>query len=174
MEELREAGWAGLTVRNVARRAGVAPATAYTYFASKEHLVTEVFWQRIRALGDPSATAGAPPAERVTAALGPIAEMVAAEPELASACTVAMLSDDAEVRRLRDSIGTHWSQLVREALGEDANGAQLLTIEAAFSGLLLRAGMGHMSYRELPERIAEVAEVAFVNPSIPSDTGAGR
>ena len=26
----------------VARRAGVAPATAYTYFASKEHLVAEV------------------------------------------------------------------------------------------------------------------------------------
>ena len=37
----------------MARRAGVAPATAYTYFASKEHLVTEVFWQRVRELDRP-------------------------------------------------------------------------------------------------------------------------
>ncbi|WP_258008604.1 helix-turn-helix domain-containing protein, partial [Rhodococcus sp. ENV425] len=37
VEVLREEGFAGLTVRNVAARAGVAPATAYTYFSSKEH-----------------------------------------------------------------------------------------------------------------------------------------
>ena len=40
--ELRARGYDGLTVRNAARRAGVAPATAYTYFASKDHLVAEV------------------------------------------------------------------------------------------------------------------------------------
>ena len=101
------------------------------------------------------------------ASLGPIAEMVAAEPELASACTVAMLSGDVEVRRLRDAIGMHWSQLVRDALGEETTPAQLLTIEAAFSGLLLRAGMGHMSYDELPVRIAEVAAVTFADKSLP-------
>src|SRR5690606_23747154 len=33
VDELREVGFDGLTVRNVARRAGVAPATAYNYFA---------------------------------------------------------------------------------------------------------------------------------------------
>src|SRR5919198_6181137 len=44
--EVRETGYEGLTVRNVARRAGVAPATAYTYFASKNHLITEIFWRR--------------------------------------------------------------------------------------------------------------------------------
>ena len=48
VDELREVGYDGLTVRNVARRAGVAPATAYNYFASREHLVTEVFWPRCR------------------------------------------------------------------------------------------------------------------------------
>jgi AcrR family transcriptional regulator len=37
--EVAEAGYDGLTVRSVARRAGVAPATAYTYFSSKGHLV---------------------------------------------------------------------------------------------------------------------------------------
>src|SRR4051812_34906156 len=48
-----EAGYDGLTVRSVARRAGVAPATAYTYFSSKDHLVAEVFWRRLQAL-DPA------------------------------------------------------------------------------------------------------------------------
>jgi AcrR family transcriptional regulator len=161
MEELRAVGWAGLTVRHVARRAGVAPATAYTYFASKEHLVTEVFWQRIRELQQPSLSPDSPPAERVTAALVPIAEMVAAEPELAAACTVALLSDDAEVMRLRDAIGKHWSDLVRGAVGSDASDAQVLTIESSFSGLLLRAGMGHMAYDSLPAHISEVAEVTL-------------
>src|SRR2546429_8047080 len=37
-------GYDGLTVRGVAQEAGVAPATAYTYFASKEHLLAEVYW----------------------------------------------------------------------------------------------------------------------------------
>src|SRR5690606_25562569 len=50
VEELREVGYDALTVRNVARRAGVAPATAYNYFTSREHLVTEVFWRRLDAL----------------------------------------------------------------------------------------------------------------------------
>ena len=54
VEEVAVTGFDGLTVRNVARRAGVSPATAYTYFASKEHLLTEVFWRRLSALEEPA------------------------------------------------------------------------------------------------------------------------
>ena len=54
VREIRAKGYEGLTVRNVAARACVAPATAYTYFASKDHLVTEVFWRRLRALPEPA------------------------------------------------------------------------------------------------------------------------
>ena len=49
-EETEEVGYAGLTVRGVARRAGVAPATAYTYFSSKDHLLAEVLWRRMESL----------------------------------------------------------------------------------------------------------------------------
>ena len=49
-EEIEEVGYAGLTVRSVARRAGVAPATAYTYFSSKDHLLAEVLWRRMQSL----------------------------------------------------------------------------------------------------------------------------
>src|SRR5699024_6089927 len=47
VEVLREKGAGGLAVRAVASRAGVAPATAYTYFSSKGHLIAEVFWRRL-------------------------------------------------------------------------------------------------------------------------------
>ena len=46
-DELRAVGFDGLTVRCVANRAGVSPATAYTYFSSKNHLVAEIFWRRL-------------------------------------------------------------------------------------------------------------------------------
>jgi len=42
IETLREKSYADLTVRAVAARAKVAPATAYTYFSSKNHLIAEV------------------------------------------------------------------------------------------------------------------------------------
>ena len=73
VEELRAVGYDGLTVRNVARRAGVAPATAYTYFTSKEHLVTEVFWRRLEALPDPAPDRRRAPARRVADALADMA-----------------------------------------------------------------------------------------------------
>ena len=51
-DEARERGYEGMTVRSASRRAGVAPATAYTYFASKDHLLAEVLWRRFDALPD--------------------------------------------------------------------------------------------------------------------------
>src|SRR5207245_6323648 len=69
IEELRKTGFESLTVRNVARRAGVAAATAYTYFASKNHLVSEVFWRKLHALPSPQVDNRRGPAARVSAAL---------------------------------------------------------------------------------------------------------
>ena len=48
IEMLRESSYADLTVRAVAARAKVAPATAYTYFSSKNHLIAEVYLDLIR------------------------------------------------------------------------------------------------------------------------------
>ena len=64
-EETEEVGYAGLTVRSVARRAGVAPATAYTYFSSKDHLLAEVLWRRMEALPPVDADRRPDLAERV-------------------------------------------------------------------------------------------------------------
>ena len=66
LEELREVGHEALTIRSVAHRANVSPATAYTYLASKNHLFAELFLRRL--LDEPEADASAAdPVARVSA-----------------------------------------------------------------------------------------------------------
>lgn len=159
VDELREVGYDGLTVRNVARRAGVAPATAYNYFASREHLVTEVFWRRLEALPETRIDRRRSAASRAAATLAEMALLVADEPELAAACTAAMLSNDPDVKVLRDRIGLTWRLRLQAALGDDADPAVLRSLEFAVSGAMLQAGMGHLDYTDLPDQLARTAEL---------------
>jgi AcrR family transcriptional regulator len=155
--ELRANGYEGLTVRNAARRAGVAAATAYTYFASKDHLVAEVFWRRLQTLGPAPVDGRLSPRRRVSAALRELALLIAAEPELAAASTTAILAADPDVRRLRTRIGAAMAGRLEAALGDDADPAVLRALNLALAGALLQAGMGYFSYGDLADRMDEVA-----------------
>lgn len=161
VEQLREHGYEGLTVRNVARAAGVAPATAYTYFTSREHLVTEVFWRRLQAMPETRVDRRRTAAARAGATMSDFALLVADEPELAAACTVAMLAADPDVKLLRDRIGAEWHRRLVAALGEDADPAVLATLEFVVSGALLQAGMGHMTYLELPGHLMRAVDLVL-------------
>ncbi len=86
VQVLRQEDFAGLTVRAVASRAGVGPATAYTYFSSKEHLVAEVFWRRLSQSPRPESD-GLDRTGRVVAVLRGIALLLADEPGLSSAAS---------------------------------------------------------------------------------------
>ena len=154
--ELRSYGYDGLSVRNAARRAGVAPATAYTYFASKDHLVAEVFWRRLQTLGPVGVDGRQRPRTRVANALRALAQLIAEEPELAAASTTAILSADPDVQRLRVRIGSTVSSFLADALGADGDPAVLRALNLALSGALLQAGMGYFTYPELAERMDEV------------------
>jgi AcrR family transcriptional regulator len=158
--ELRSVGYDGLTVRNVARRAGVAAATAYTYFGSKDHLVAEVFWRRLAALPAPTVDGRRSAATRVSSALRDLALHIAAEPELAAASTTAILAADPDVQRLRARIGVAFTQRLQHALGGDQDPAVVRTLNLALSGALLQAGMGYFSYTELADRMDEVVRLA--------------
>ncbi|MGH2726814.1 MAG: TetR/AcrR family transcriptional regulator [Actinomycetota bacterium] len=155
--EIRANGYEGLTVRNVAARAGVAAATAYTYFGSKDHLIAETFWRRIRALPDPRIDRRKSPAVRVKAALSDLTRLLAGQPELAAASTSAMLATDPDVKHIRDRVGAHIRRRLEDALGDDDGDAVLTALELAVAGAMIRAGMGHLAYAELPGRIAGVA-----------------
>src|SRR5438477_2352650 len=140
-------------------RARVASATAYTYFASKDHLITEVFWRRLRALPEPEFAGRRNASARVVEALRDVVLLVSKEPELAAACTTAMLAPDPDVKRLRDRIGAQIRHRIKLALGDGHDRLVLRALELAVSGAMLQAGMGHLRYEELPRLLEEITEL---------------
>jgi AcrR family transcriptional regulator len=154
-EELRAVGHEGLTIRTVAHRAGVSPATAYTYLASKNHLFAELFWRHL-AGASVEATTAKSPLERLQAATRGLARRISEEPELAAAVTPALLGSDPDVERLRLRIGAEFVSRFAAALGEEPAADVLDAIVLAFSGALLQAGMGLMTYDELADRLDPV------------------
>lgn len=154
MDEVRVCGYAGLTVRNVAVRAGVAAATAYIYFSSKEHLLAEVFWRKLRSL-PPAPADGHEPADRVVEVLRGIVLMAAAEPDLAAAATVSLLDGNPDVHHLRARIGLTIRERLITALGPAHSPAVLTALEFAYSGAMLHAGMGFTTYEEVANRLAD-------------------
>lgn len=155
LESLRGSSYADLTVRGVAARAQVAPATAYTYFSSKNHLVAEVYLDLVREVPyftDVNDTR----LNRVQQALRSLALVVADEPEVAAACTTALLSNDAAVRKVRDNIGAEIHQRIRSALGPDADTRTVTALEMSYFGALVHAGSGAFSYRQIADRLSYV------------------
>ena len=148
-------------MRNVARRAGVAPATAYTYFASKDHLLAEVLWRRLQALPVPEASDDADAAHRVIAELRVLGLFVAGDPMLAAACTTALLGSGPEVRALRVLFGTALHERLAHALGDAADGAVLRSLDLAYSGAMLWAGMGHIDFEDVPDALADAARLVL-------------
>jgi AcrR family transcriptional regulator len=157
-EEVRDAGFAGMTIRTVAARADVAAATAYTYFSSKNHLVSEIFW---RTLADrPRVTSRKTSAYgRVVDVFDDLGEMIAEEPELSSATTVALLSEEPDVKQLRVLIGTEINERIAAALGAKHSPDVLDALNLAWSGALLQVGMGHAEADALGARLARVAQL---------------
>lgn len=163
-DELRATDYEALTVRAVAARAEVAPATAYTYFSSKNHLLVELFWRRINELESVTSSARTPRA-RVIAIFRQLAEFLAAEPDLAAAVTLAMLSPEPDVRQLRFLIGTEINTWIATAAGDAATPELLDLLGLAWTGAMLQAGLGHAEYADMGDRLAAVTnEVMKATP----------
>jgi AcrR family transcriptional regulator len=154
IDVLSREGYSGTTIRLVAAAAGVGTATAYTYFSSKEHLISEVYWRRLIA-APPLETDDADPAARVVAVLRQVSLLVADEPALASAVSSALLGDDPDVRHLRVRIGTEIRGRLAAALGS-TDSESLSMLELLYSGALLQAGMNLLSY----EQVADLLEIS--------------
>ncbi len=158
LDTLRATSYADLTVRAVAARANVAPATAYTYFSSKNHLVSEVYLDLVREVPfftDVNDTR----LSRVQQALRSLALVVADEPEVAAACTTALLSNDAAVRAVRDRIGAEIHRRIKSALGPDADARTVSALEMSYFGALVHAASGALNYRQIADRLAYVVSL---------------
>ena len=155
VEMLRESSYSDLTMRAVAARAGVAPATAYTYFSSKNALVAEVYLRLVRNVPlftDVNQTTQ----QRVTAQLRELGLLVADEPELAAAATTALMGDEPEVRPVRDKIGLEVRRRIASALGPGAWPEVLTTLEMIFYGALVQAGTKSLTYYQMADRLDSV------------------
>lgn len=155
VEMLRESSYSDLTMRAVAARAGVAPATAYTYFSSKNALIAEVYLRLVREV--PVFTdVNHSTQQRVTAQLRELALLVADEPELAAAATTALMGDEPEVRVVRDKIGLEVRRRISSALGPGAWPEVLTTLEMIFYGALVQAGTKSLTYYQMADRLDSV------------------
>jgi AcrR family transcriptional regulator len=156
LQMLRESSYAELTVRAVAARAKVAPATAYTYFSSKNHLIAEIYLdlvQQVEYFTDVNDST----ANRVEKTLRSMALTVADEPEVAAACTTALLSgNDPAVRAVRERIGGEIHRRIRSAVGPDADPRTLAALEMTFFGALVNAGSGAFTYHQIADRLSYV------------------
>jgi AcrR family transcriptional regulator len=157
--EVDESGYAGLTVRNVAKRAGVAPATAYNYFSSKDHLLAELLWRRMQQLPPVVGSDAGSTVERLADIVTRMALLTTESPALVGACTNALLSATPDVKHLRDRIGGEIHHRFAEALGTGADPVVVRVLETTYSGALLMAGMGHMTYAEVPDFVATAARL---------------
>ena len=156
--ELDEVGPEALTIRTVAHRAGVSPATAYTYLASKHHLFAELFWRRLVQDPGPEPT-GDTATARLQAFTRHMAGMLGRSPHLAAAANIALLGTDPEVERLRLVIGAEFVRRFRDAIGGPVDPRVLEALTFAFSGALLQAGMGLLTYDDLGDRLDDVVAV---------------
>jgi AcrR family transcriptional regulator len=155
VELLRETSYSDLTMRMVAARAGVAPATAYTYFRSKNALIAEVYLRLVREVPlftDVNQTTQ----QRVTAQLRELSLLVADEPELAAAATTALMGNEPEVRGIRDKIGMEVHRRIASALGPGAWPEVLATLELIFYGALVHAGTRSATYYQMADRLDSV------------------
>ena len=155
LAQLAEVGPEALTVRQVAERAGVSPATAYTYFSSKNHLLAELFHRAIVDQAAPT-PAHADATERVQAVTRALSDLCERNPHVAAGANVALLGSDPDVERLRLRIGGEFITRFDDALGESSTPELVDVLVLAFSGALLQAGMGLITYSELGDRLDTV------------------
>ena len=87
-----------------------------------------------------------------------MALVIADEPEVAAACTTALLSgNDPAVRTVRDRIGAEIHRRIR--VGDRpgrATPARVAALEMTFFGALVNAGSGAFTYHQIADRLSYV------------------
>jgi AcrR family transcriptional regulator len=157
--ELGDVGYDKLTIRAVAQRAGVTHTTAYSYFTSKAHLVSELYWRQMQSLPPPEIAADESFVGRVRAALEAPVAMLAANTALARSIFVSILSDEADVRRLRGAVARVFLDRLHVALGPFDDPDLVSTLFMAYSGAMMFAGTGNQDFLEVVQRMETVARL---------------
>ena len=155
-----EAGYDGVTVRNVATRAGVSAPTAYQYFTSKDHLLVDVLVDLVAATEGSLAqhpVDGPTLVDRAVATLRRAVAQVAQAPDLYIALTRAYLTGGPDVAHARDAMegsARRWIDLALD--GADADPA----LHEVLESLLFAHMVGLVTGRRDPDTLADDLERA--------------
>ncbi|WP_067483963.1 TetR/AcrR family transcriptional regulator [Actinomadura hibisca] len=155
-----EGGYPAVTMHDVADRAGVARATVYRYFATKDHLLTEVAaaWAHRVTAGIDGLAVGDTPVERLMGLLDRIVRVAAEERTLTSAIIQAVTADDPSV----DDARTVLFLFVRDRLSAAIGGPvpEREEVEVVLGHILLAALVSLASLRRPVEEVAAIVRTS--------------
>lgn len=136
--ELRVSSYNDLSLRAVAHRAGVSPASAYTYFPSKDALVATIY---LDLLGDlrPHTDESESAWVRVSSTLRDMALLTSGERELTTAWATALTSVEESVLPIASEITRVIADRIRAALGPDRRPGLVVPLMMVMSGSLMAA-----------------------------------
>jgi len=159
---LREAGTAGLSMRALAERAGVSPATPYNLFGSKQAILISVL-EDIRDFGrDFSAAAARSPLERLLQATALAVGFYEKDPDFYRVLWTTLLASDAGADRqaiFNPKRDAFWLQLLQDAVAADQLRADIAlpllarALDRAFRGSMLDWVAGELATAELQASI---------------------
>jgi AcrR family transcriptional regulator len=152
-------------MKDVAERSGVALATVYRYFGSKDHLLAEVLvgWgDLLSGRLDDVPPRGATPADRVVNVLRRAARAVELDPRLAEATTAALLSRDPGVVESRADFTTMMRHWIDAALADAAVPERETVIEVlehVFFSTMVGVVTGRRDPREVGDHLERAARL---------------
>ncbi|MDX1889154.1 TetR/AcrR family transcriptional regulator [Mycolicibacterium sp. 050158] len=149
---LRESSANHVTVHEVATRAGVSTRAAGELFSSTDALIVETCLRRIRGV-ELSTEASHGSLTRVAEQLSQMMLMIAEEPAIASACSAVFLDGGPTADRARELIGQEIHRLIASAVGPGSWPEVITTLELVFSGALIQAAAGTMTFQRAAERV---------------------
>ena len=160
VELLREVPYSTITMRSIAKRAGVSHGEIRAYFRSKDSIVAEIYLERLRAaplVVDVEQSARA----RIAAQFSQLVMLLADEPGVAAACSSALICDEPSVRAIRQRIHAELQRRVRTALRSGAWPEVTETLEFSLLGALVQASCGWGTFSENADDLASVVAVVL-------------
>jgi len=157
VELLNQVGYADLTLRAVATRAGTTHVTAYHYFASKAHLVAELYYSYLLEVPMEQSDPSVPLPLRIANALGATAAKFGEVEPLGQAGNAAMASNEPDVVLVRGAIGADLMRRIVTASGEEVDAELTEVVMLTYIGAMRWAGLGVIAYDQVGARIERVA-----------------
>jgi AcrR family transcriptional regulator len=160
VELLREVPYSRITLRSIAKRAGVSHGEICAYFRSKDAIVAEIYLERLRAAPlvvdvDQSVQA------RIAAQFSQLVMLLAEEPGIAAACSSALIRNEPSVRAIRQRIHAELQRRVRTALRSGAWPEVAETLEFGLLGALVQASCGWRTFSENADDLTSVVAVVL-------------